>query len=87
MPGYTIAKAGGDSPVPTFALGDYVKLMFIDPAGAESMWVSVTGNDGGRLAGTLANTPLGIAGLDFGDEVQFGPESIISARAGGDDGA
>jgi hypothetical protein len=77
MPGYKLVEAVGDGPAPAFDLGDHVKLMFTNHRDGEGMWVSVTAIDGIRITGTLANTPICIDSLDFGDEVRFGPEHII----------
>lgn len=63
-------------------VGDHVKLRFvkkdvgIGPQG-ERMWVEVTRIKGKRFYGTVANDPVVIEGLAFGDEVEFGPEHVI----------
>lgn len=65
----------------TVTLGDHVKLMFEDDEGEiERMWVkvaSVESGDNPHLTGTLANDPIVIADLHFGDHVEFTLNHII----------
>jgi uncharacterized protein YegJ (DUF2314 family) len=58
---------------------DFVKLIF-QQGGAmpERMWVLVTEVDGDKLCGTLANEPINMESLAYGDEVLFGAEHIVS---------
>lgn len=59
--------------------GSFVKLIFQQGgAMSERMWVMVTDVDGDKLRGMLSNDPLNIVGLDFGDEVAFGLEHVVS---------
>ena len=66
----------------SLGLGSRVKLLFAvgtdDPPSAERMWVEVTQVLGKRYVGQLANEPVAIADLEFGDEVTFGPEHVAA---------
>lgn len=68
----------------TLQPGDLAKLLFeiVDPQngepGAERMWVEVDRCDGGRYVGILTNTPTAITTVGLGDQVEFGPEHVIS---------
>jgi hypothetical protein len=57
--------------------GHLVKLIFRHRKGGERMWVEVTQVQGGRLVGTLANSPAVMPKLDAGDEIEFEREHII----------
>ena len=66
--------------------GDLVKLVFLGEPVPERMWVRVlSGEPEGSYYGTLINTPLGLEGIDYGDEVFFSASHVIdfeSAEAG-----
>lgn len=58
--------------------GDYAKLIFlVVDGGAERMWVQITGVTDGVFVGTLANNPLFIESLSFGDKILFSIQNII----------
>src|SRR5688572_27516950 len=60
--------------------GEYVKVGFVteDPEKKEHMWVEVTkvSPDGRTVIGTLANEPIVITHMNFGDEVSLLREQI-----------
>lgn len=65
--------------------GDLVKLMFeMKCSCAERMWVRVSEVGHPKMVGTLANQPVGIPRLDFGDTVKFKRDHIIDIEI--DDG-
>lgn len=63
-----------DLTVSALVPGDFVKLIFESekphPSG-ERMWVRITGRQGNRFQGTLANRPVFIDGLFLGDQIDF----------------
>jgi len=60
-------------------LGCYVKLIFTTGAGeGERMWVRVERVSGHRFVGTLANDPVLIDDLRFGDRIRFSLEHILA---------
>ena len=54
--------------------GDTTKLIF---DGAERMWVDIVEVTEAGYIGLLANIPTIIKTIEWGDEVEFGPEHII----------
>lgn len=62
-------------------VGDMVKLIFLsdeeheDYCG-ERMWVEITQREGEAFVGTLANKPVYISSLQYGQEIRFTPEHI-----------
>lgn len=56
-------------------VGDFVKLCFND---RERMWVQVTYRNGDKLKGTLANDPILIKDLKYGDLIDFKLENIYT---------
>lgn len=75
---------------------DIVKLSFgyaydeepEDGLAGERMWVRVTASDGPYFIGTLANCPIGTEEyhhLEFGSQIVFLPEHVISVDKGGRD--
>lgn len=81
-PGFVIADRGVRE---GRGVGDRVQLGFAPvprpsagPA-AERMWVGISATlPGGRFRGDLLNEPRRIAGLAYGDQVEFGPENIFT---------
>ncbi len=64
-------------------LGDCVKLMFEDAqGGGERMWVRIVAIGPYNLAGTLANDPVWIADLEFGERIVFNRDNVIGIIAG-----
>lgn len=69
--------------VELLSVGDEVKLIFERVSGdkdgktAERMWVKVTLIDEGAFEGTLANDPVVVDDLSFGDRVRFEEKHII----------
>ncbi len=60
--------------------GDYAKVGFEcedQDLGGERMWVQVERIEDGQWIGTLANDPMVIPSLRFGDEVRFEAKHII----------
>ncbi len=57
--------------------GDIAKLLFEYTSGlpTERMWVQVKESKDGTYLGELDNVPCNDL-LDFGDEVEFGPENV-----------
>lgn len=55
-------------PLPWF-VGKCVKRAFAEHDHIEHMWVRVTGVDGSRLIGLLANPPASLTNVTFGDPV------------------
>jgi len=69
--------------------GDYAKLIFVQddpPAPGERMWVEVVSVSGGGYVGRLKNKPSCVAGLAWGDLVEFEPWHVvdIERRADGE---
>lgn len=61
--------------------GDLAKLIFTEGEEGERMWVVVTESLGrGLYEGTLANYPVVVASVDFGDKVKFGAEHVASIQ-------
>lgn len=56
--------AGTDALAP----GDFVKLMFRGSEGVERMWVKVTGKDGPRYLGEVANRPISLTDIGLGED-------------------
>lgn len=56
--------------------GDYVKLMFKDSSGTERMWVLVV-ETGDEMKGTLANGPVFVDSVEFGEVVTFKRKHVI----------
>jgi hypothetical protein len=66
---------------------DFVQLIFLvlgDKPGApggERMWLTnISRLDQGRYIGTLTNKPAAIQDLAIGEEIEFGPEHVISVQ-------
>jgi hypothetical protein len=67
-----------DEEIAAIEPGTLVKLTFTMKDGwAESMWVETVAIDNGWFIGTLANQPVGIPRLYYGDKIKFKRDHII----------
>jgi hypothetical protein len=58
-------------------IGKHVKVCFgKDERTPEHMWVSIERVENSELVGTLANNPVFVGGLEYGDEVRLAPSDI-----------
>jgi hypothetical protein len=66
--------------------GIFAKLVFVQkaPSAGERMWVEISDVTGpGKYKGRLANNPVSIKGLEFGDEVVFEAKHVADIEVPG----
>lgn len=78
----TTFEIPNENDIANLTVGGFAKLGFEEiesPDGyAERMWVKVTNiGAGGTFEGTLANDPIVIESMSFGDKVQFKRDNIL----------